>query len=107
MMKDMVGCAVCDQAYASQGKHVCPACGSTLISFNVTENAWDSMNLEEKNIIKEKALGEEKAKLAARDRTYFLEIKINQMARDTRMIRNILLISIITNFFLFFISLGR
>ncbi len=106
-MRDMVGCAVCDQAYASKGKHVCPACGNKLTPFNVTENAWDSMNKEEQDLIKEKSLGEEKSRLSSRDRSYYLEIKINQMSSDLRMIRNIMVISILANFFLFFISMGR
>jgi len=102
----MVGCAVCNQAYASKGKHVCPACGSELTPFNMTENAWDGLSKEEKDEAKEKALGEEKARLASRDRYYFLEVKINQMSRDMRMIRNILLISFVIYIYLFLAVIG-
>ena len=105
MEKVMFGCPHCETTFAGEnkGKIPCPDCGFILSPLNVSEKSWDGMNQTEKDGLKEKLFTKFQEKEAKRDHVIDIEMKVNQMADDIRLIRNIMLISISVSATLFFI----
>jgi len=107
-MKEMVGCANCESTFTGNGKMLCPECGYKLVPFNVTEITWDTMNKEEKSALKKDIFGQQKSLSEKQEiQQQVIMSNVAKIAKDVRIMRNILIAIVAIPVLFIILGFGR